>query len=206
MQINTNTTSYKSGEIAHFIRSRDQHGKLSNMTFGFPLKVNGLCFQGPEGLYQALKFPHDSEHQKLIAGERSGMEAKRRAYQNSSTRPDWDDVKVDAMAYTLAQKLSQHPGEFSAALLTTGENPIVEMSHRDSFWGAKPEQGYGILTGINVLGQLLTILREQLRRHDSHPGAAAAAYLKDVETGKLSINRKKAPELFPQERQRSPGD
>ena len=206
MQVNTNTTSYKSGEIAHFMRSRDQHGKLSNMTFGFPLKVNGLCFQGPEGLYQALKFPHDSEHQKLIAGERSGMEAKRRAYQNSSTRPDWDDVKVDAMAYTLAQKLSQHPGEFSAALLTTGENPIVEMSHRDSFWGAKPEQGYAILTGINVLGQLLTILREQLRRHDSHPGAAAAAYLKDVKTGKLSINRKKAPELFPQERQRSPGD
>ena len=206
MQIKTNTTSYKSGEIAHFMRSRDQHGKLSNMTFGFPLKVNGLWFQGPEGLYQALKFPHNPEHQKLIAGERSGMDAKRRAYQNSSTRPDWDHVRVDAMAYTLAQKLSQHPGEFSAALLTTGENPIVEMSHRDSFWGAKPQQGDSILAGINVLGQLLTRLREELRRHDSDPGAAAAAYLKDVETERLSINRKKAPELFRQERQGSQKD
>ena len=132
------------------------------------------------------------------------MDAKRRAYQNSSTIPDWDHVRVDAMAYTLAQKLSQHLGEFGAALLTTGESPIVEMSYRDSFWGAKPQQGDTILAGINVLGQLLTRLREELRRHDSDPGATAAAYLKDVETGRLSINGKKAPESFPQERRRSP--
>ena len=50
--------TYRRSECAVFFRSRDQHGDLSNMTFGFPLSVNGVTFEGPEGLYQALKFPN----------------------------------------------------------------------------------------------------------------------------------------------------
>ena len=55
--------TYRKSEYAFFMRSRDRYGRLSNMTSGFPLEVNRLRFQGPEGLYQAMKFPHDPAQQ-----------------------------------------------------------------------------------------------------------------------------------------------
>ena len=190
MITNDKTTTYQKGRCAFFMRSRDQYGKLSNMTFGFPLKVNGMRFQGPEGLYQALKFPHDPQHQALIAQQRSGMEAKRTAYQNSDVRPDWEEIRVDAMAYTLAMKLQQHPTAFGEELLSTKKLPIVEMSNRDSFWGAKPDRGETTLIGTNILGQLLTSLRDELRRQKGYIGKTVTRYLTGVKTSTLVINGK----------------
>ena len=184
------TTIYQKGKCAFFMRSRDKHGKLSNMTFGFPLKVNGMQFQGPEGLYQALKFPHNPRHQALIAQQRSGMEAKRTAYRNPDVRPDWEEIRVDAMAYTLAVKLEQHPAAFGEELLSTKKLPIVEMSNRDSFWGAKPDRGEITLVGINILGQLLTNLRDELRQQKGYVGKTVKSYLTGVKTNTLVINGK----------------
>ena len=93
-------------ECAVFFRSRERHGDLSNMTGGFSLKVNGMDFQGPEGLYQALKFPEHPALQREIGRERSGMEAKKTAYAHrTGFHPKWDGVKLDAMAFTLGIKL-----------------------------------------------------------------------------------------------------
>lgn len=52
-------------------------------------------------------------------------------------------------------------------LLSTGNKPIVEESRRDPFWGAKPV-GDQMLVGSNVLGQLLTLLRDSLRSLDAY--------------------------------------
>ena len=57
MKVSTQTATYARDQCAPFMRSREKHGQLSNMTFGYPLSVNGIDFQGPEGLYQALKYP-----------------------------------------------------------------------------------------------------------------------------------------------------
>ena len=190
MMTNDKTTTYQKGKCAFFMRSRDQYGKLSNMTFGFPLKVNGMQFQGPEGLYQALKFPHNPRHQARIAQQQSGMEAKKTAYQNPDVRPDWEEIRVDAMAYTLAVKLQQHPSAFGEELLSTKKLPIVEMSTRDSFWGAKPEQGATTLIGTNILGQLLTSIRDELREQKGWIGKTVASYLTGVKTNTLVINGK----------------
>ena len=187
MKVSTQTATYARDQCAPFMRSREKHGQLSNMTFGYPLSVNGIDFQGPEGLYQALKYPGSPDTQKAIARQRSGMEAKKAAYGTSAAiRADWDSVRIAAMAWTLTAKLRQHPDRFGRALLDTGQLPVVEMSYRDPFWGAKPDSQ--TLTGVNVLGKLLTRLRDEYRRHDEYPEAAAQSFLREVDLSTLSVN------------------
>ena len=162
-EIEIHETTYLKEHVAAFMRSREKYGDLSNMTFGFPLTVNEIVFQGPEGLYQALKFPDCPEFQQLIGVQKSGMDAKKTAYGKQSFRPDWEEVKVYAMRFVLAAKLLQHPRRFTEALAQTGTWPIVEMSFRDEFWAAKPKRSNTILAGVNMLGKLMTQLREELK-------------------------------------------
>lgn len=188
MKVNLNTTAYPAENVAFFFRSRERHGDLSNMTFGFPLKVNGIHFQGPEGAYQALKHPGNVRHQMRIAEQRSGMDAKKVAYQNPAIRTDWEEVRTDAMAYTLALKLKQHPERFGKALAETRGKPIVEKSRRDDFWGARPGQDETTLRGQNVLGKLLTELRDAFLRNNQDVDEAVREYLKGVDLRTLSLN------------------
>ena len=191
-----NYLTYVKNGSAAFQRSRDPFGDLSNMTFGFPIVVNGISFQGSEGLYQALKFPEEPEHQLRIARERSGMYAKKTAYTNPRVRPDWEETKVDAMRYTLAEKLRQHPERFGRALAETAGMPIVEISRRDDYWGAKPSGDGNTLRGRNVLGRLLTELRDLLQdQHDIQ--AATLAYLKNTKLKPLIINGFSVTEVEP---------
>ena len=195
MDANLDTAIYETARSAAFMRSRDQYGDLSNMTFGFPLTVNGTEFQGPEGLYQALKFPHSPETQTAIASQRSGMDAKKAAYQDHNFRPDWEEIKVQAMRYTLAVKLRQHPRRFGEALEETGGLPIVERSNRDPFWGARPQGN--TLEGVNMLGKLLTELRDTLRENGGDAARAAAAFTARAPAELLSVNGRPAPREIP---------
>ncbi len=119
------------------------------------------------------------------------MEAKRAACaQRSGFREDWEEVKAAAMAYCLSVKLRQHPEPFGRALEQTGNRPIVEMSHRDTCWGAKPQGP--CLAGHNVLGKLLTELREEYRRQGRDAALAASAFLEGVDLGPLAVNGRPA--------------
>ena len=168
-------------ELAPFMRSKDRYGKLSNMTGGFPLKVAGTPHSGPESLYQALKFPNRPDTQKDIGRQLNGMAAKKRAYRpdNPPVRADWDRVKPYAMMVALATKLRQHPDAFAAALMETSGRLCVEVSYRDFYWGAKP-QNDGSYLGQNVLGRMLTELRRKLEQVDGDAGQAAQAFLERI--------------------------
>ena len=174
-------------ECAVFMKSRERHGNLSNMTFNFPITVNGVTFQGPEGLYQALKFPGHPQVQRQIAAPRSGMDAKKAAYAHpDKLRDDWDTIKLEAMTITLALKLKQHPETFGNALDLTQKLHIVECSYRDQWWGAKP-QGQLQLQGVNALGQLLTKLRDL---HSADPDTASERMLATANIEPFTINGK----------------
>ena len=178
--IDTETNLYDAFQCAVFRRSKDRHGELSNMTGGYPLTHGGVRFQSPEGLYQALKYPSDHDLQRAIGACRSGMDAKRYAYASAAApRRDWDTLRVEAMALTLALKLDQHPDRFGRALRNTGNGPIVESSARDAFWGARPVGQ--TLTGANALGKLLTRLRDLLLEEED-PQQAAARFRQEART------------------------
>ena len=157
---NGQTRTYDRTDSVVFLKTKEAFGGLSNMAGGFPLEVNGIRILTSEALYQACRFPHMPEVQRLIIEQRSPMTAKMKSkpYRRES-RPDWDQVRVQIMRWCLRVKLVQNWSAFSKLLLETKERPIVEQSRKDGFWGAKPMDGL-ILVGMNVLGRLLMELRE----------------------------------------------
>lgn len=161
--------AYRRSESVVFLKTTEAFGGLSNMAGGFPLRVSGIYIRTSEALYQACRFPHLPQVQRLIFDEASPMTAKMKSkpYRDQS-RPDWDSVRVAIMRWCLRVKLATHPRQFGNLLLATEDRPIVEESHRDAFWGAKPEKD-GTLVGVNALGRLLMELREELKSKGIQP-------------------------------------
>lgn len=155
--------TYVPSEGAVFFRTREEHGGLSNMSGGFPLVVNGIEIRSSEALYQTFRFPHMEAIQRSIIEQKSPMSSKMvtKPYRAQS-RPDWDDIRVEAMRWTVRAKLAQNWAKFRGLLLATEQKPIIEKSNKDDFWGAKPQED-GTLKGQNVLGHLLMELRELVR-------------------------------------------
>ncbi len=149
-----------------FRKTREEFGGLSNMAGGFPLRINGVLVLSAEAIYQACRFPRRPDIQKLIIEQRSPMAAKMVSKPHrGETRPDWNQIRVRVMRWTLRVKLAMHWPEFGGLLLATGDRPIVEDSRRDDFWGALRQED-GTLVGMNVLGRLLMELREELKGTD----------------------------------------
>lgn len=160
---------YRRDESAIFLKTSERFGGLSNMAGGYPLTINGVKILTSEALYQACRFPDSSEVQKLIIGQKSPMTAKMKSkpFRKEKSRPDWDNVRVRIMYWCLRVKLAQHWEKFGELLLSTGNMSIVEESYRDQFWGAKPLDS-DTLCGENVLGRLLTKLRENLKGPEAY--------------------------------------
>lgn len=160
----SNNRVYFRQECVVFRKTKEQFGGLSNMAAGYPLRINGIRILTSEALYQACRFPHLPEVQRLIISQSSPMTAKMKSkpYRKDS-RPDWDVVRVKIMRWCLRVKLAQNWDKFSALLLSTGERPIIEDSRKDVFWGAKSVDEE-TLAGMNVLGRLLMELREWLKQ------------------------------------------
>lgn len=155
--------TYRRAHSAIFLKTKERYGGLSNMAGGFPLHVNGILILTSEALYQACRFPHRPELQRLIIEQRSPMTAKMKSKPHRrDSRPDWNRVRVAIMRWCLRVKLAQHWETFGELLQSTGELPIVEQSRKDDFWGAKPVDEQ-TLQGVNALGRLLMELRALLR-------------------------------------------
>jgi ribA/ribD-fused uncharacterized protein len=153
---------YRRSECVTFRKTSEPFGGLSNMAPGFPLLVNRVSIRTSEALYQACRFPHHPELQGLVIGQRSPMAAKMVTKPHRAhTRADWDVIRIHVMRWALRVKLAQNWDRFSELLLSTGNLPIVEDSHKDVFWGAKPVDAER-LVGQNILGRLLMELRRDV--------------------------------------------
>lgn len=160
--------TYLAKDCIAFRKTNEAFGGLSNMAPGFPIKILGTKILTAEALYQACRFPGHPALQYDIIAQHSPMCAKdlSRRYQYL-TRPDWEDVRVKIMKWSLRAKLLCNWDKFGELLKSTGTKIIVEDSSRDLFWGAARK---GLTyTGVNALGRLLMELRGQyleLERRD----------------------------------------
>ena len=160
---NGQTRTYDRAASIVFLKTREAFGGLSNMAGGFPLCVNGIRIRTSEALYQACRFPHLPAVQRVIVEQRSPMTAKMKSRKHQrKSRPDWDMVRVKIMRWCLQVKLIQNWEAFRGLLLETGDQPIVEQSRKDDFWGAEPVDKR-TLVGVNALGRLLMELREVVK-------------------------------------------
>ncbi len=154
--------NYDASNSCVFKKTKEKYGGLSNMASGYPLTIQKFTILTSEALYQACRFPHRPELQNSILNERSPMAAKiiTKPYRSDS-RADWESIRVDVMRWCLQLKLAQNLNNFGNLLESTMGMPIVEDSHKDSFWGAiKDKTNSNLLTGQNVLGKLLVEIRE----------------------------------------------
>ncbi len=159
----TETRTYSREMAVAFRKTNEKFGGLSNMAPGFRLEVNSAHVRTAEALYQACRFPHMPEVQKVILNERSPMTAKMRSKPyRKDLRLDWDAIRVPIMKWCLRVKLAQNWTAFGDLLLATGDHPIVEDLRKDDYWGAKMVDD-DTLCGQNVLGRLLMELREKLK-------------------------------------------
>lgn len=156
---------YRRSEAIVFYRTKDAFGGLSNMASCYPVQVNDIHILTAEALYQACRFPHMPEVQKRIINQHNAVAAKKegRLYLENS-RADWHYVRNKIMRWCLRVKLAHHYDSFGQLLLATSDQPIVEQSSRDDYWGAKlAEKAGDVLIGQNILGRLLMELREELK-------------------------------------------
>lgn len=165
--------TYIRDECVVFRKTSEPYGGLSNMAPGFPIRIGDAVIVTTEALYQACRFPHRPEVQRLIIEQHSPMTAKMRSKPHrKDSRSDWENVRVEVMRWCLRVKLAQNRRPFGELLLSTGNRTIVEESARDAFWGARP-RGDGTLLGQNVLGRLLMELRDEVRSNNE-PVASVA--------------------------------
>jgi len=159
--MNSNIRIYNIKDVIIFHKTKAAYGGLSNMCAGFPLSLNNVPIRTSEALYQALKFPDFANIQQQIIDAKSPMTAKmisRHHQQYMSS--NWNSIRVDVMRYCLQLKLLQHNHSFGTLLKSTYPKPIVELSKKDTFWGAKKIPTNSTqLKGVNALGRLLMELR-----------------------------------------------
>lgn len=161
--MNSGMRIYTPATCAVFRTTRDEFGGYHNMAGGYPLIVNDIPIRTSEALYQACRFPHLIEIQKIIIAQKSPMTAKMKGKPHrEKSRPDWDNVMVNIMRWCLRVKLALNFEKFSSLLLLSQRRQIVEHSRKDDYWGAKMTED-GKLVGKNVMGRLTMELREDVR-------------------------------------------
>lgn len=124
----------KTQDLAIFKKTHEQWGEYSNMVAGFPIIVNDTLVRSSEALYQALKFTDRPDIQEKILSEKSPMTAKMvgKPYKDY-IRPDFEEIKIKLMKWSVRAKLLANYEKFSASLLYSNQKYIVEESRRDSF-------------------------------------------------------------------------
>ncbi len=154
--------AYNMDEAAAFRFTRAEWGEFSNFApLANPIHAGPWTFPTSEHLYQAAKFTARPDIQARIAAAPTAREAAQIG--RSPDLPidsDWNDRRVDVMRWVLRHKYAANPELIGASLLNSGDRPIVEVSNRDPFWGAR--QDGDRYYGTNTLGRLWMELRQQI--------------------------------------------
>ena len=139
-----------------FYSLQNQFGEFSNFS-PHPFELDGLRWPTSEAYFQAQKFG-DEAYREQIRLAPSPMKAANLGRSRSvPLRENWADVKDDAMRRALKAKFAAHP-DLRELLLSTGEEPLIEATSDDYYWGCGTRGD-----GLNRLGELLMELRAQLK-------------------------------------------
>ena len=175
---------YPKDEACGFRLTRAAWGAFSNFQpLAVPISAGPWSFSSSEALYQAAKFGAHADVQQRIAEAATAREAAAIGRTPGlGIDPGWNAQRVDVMRWVLRMKREANATDIDAVLAATGDRPIVEVSTRDPWWGARPvAERY---EGRNVLGRLWMELRQQLRDHD--PAARSGAWLDRIRVGRLA--------------------
>ena len=151
-------------------------GAFSNFQpLAVPILAGPWSFGFSESLYQAAKFAGHPDVQQRIAKAPTAREAAAIGRTPGlGIDPGWNAQRVDVMRWVLRMKREANAAEIDAVLAETGNRPIVEVSTRDPWWGARPVADR--YEGHNVLGRLWMELRHHLREDDPRVPTATLSH------------------------------
>ena len=175
---------YIKEQACGFRYTREAWGAFSNFQpLDVPIAAGPWSFGTSEAAYQACKFPARPDVQRRIAEAPTAREAAAIGRTPGiGIDPGWNARRVDVMRWVLRMKREANAAEIDAVLAETGERPIVEVSTRDSWWGARPVADR--YQGHNVLGRLWMELRQQLS--EDSPAASSRAWIGRIRVGCLA--------------------
>jgi ribA/ribD-fused uncharacterized protein len=142
----------------YFYRTNEEpYGCFSNFSkHGFDL--DGLWWPTSEHYFQAQKFTNPSDAEAVRQAPTAREAAALGRDRGRSLRPDWEEVKDDAMRRAVLRKFEAH-ADIRAILLATGDEELIEDAPTDWYWGCGADR-----TGQNRLGQILMETRATLHR------------------------------------------
>ena len=143
-------------EPLYFYTSQGPSGYLSNFS-PHGIVLDELYWPTVEHYYQAQKYAGTAHAEDVRQAQGPGHAKRLGRRQDWPLRPDWEEVKVDVMRRAVLRKFWTHPG-IRAALLATGDRPLVENAPTDTFWGCGADG-----SGRNMLGIILMDVRAALR-------------------------------------------
>lgn len=141
-------------------RFEGEHAFLSNFHHCPFTTESGEQAVTVEHAYQASK----TTNRLLAAAIRNAPTAgqAKRAGNAVRLRSDWEAVKIGVMRSLLRRKF-QDPA-LRQMLLDTGDAMLVEGNdHHDNFWGTCSCSACSAKASLNVLGELLMGIREEIR-------------------------------------------
>ena len=176
--------SYEREKSCGFRYTKAKWGAFSNFQpLALPIVAGPWSFGTSEAVYQAAKFAARPEIQQRIAEAPTAREAAAIGRSPGlGIDPGWNAQRVDVMRWVLRMKREANRDEIDALLAESGERPIVEVSTRDPWWGAKPAADR--FEGHNVLGRLWMELRQHVRDRD--PAARSCAWAGRIRVGCLA--------------------
>lgn len=125
-----------------------------------------ICYEGEyytstEAAFQAQKCI-DIKEKKLFLDLAPGK--AKRLGKKVKLRSDWEDVKERIMLKVLWIKFTSHD-DLREKLLQTDNAYLIEGNYwGDQFWGVCPVDGEPGRDGLNKLGQLLMLVRSNIKK------------------------------------------
>jgi ribA/ribD-fused uncharacterized protein len=161
-----------------FYSTKEKYGPFSNFS-KHKCSLLKMTFPTSEHVFQWLKFQAtDPEQAALIIAAKDAKKAADLGRDRSrKVRPDWEEVKDDAMRLAVLLKFGQND-DCRTLLLGTGLSHLIEDAPYDSYWGTGSGKGGG---GKNMLGKILEEARRILRADE--PVRARLAALRAQESG-----------------------
>ena len=131
---------YARDQVCPFRYARAAWGAFSNFQpLAVPIAAGPWSFATSEAVYQAAKFGARPDVQQRIAEAPTPREAAAIGRTPGlGINPGWNAQRVDVMRWVLRLKHEANQAEIDAVLAATRDRPIVEMSTRDPWWGARP--------------------------------------------------------------------
>lgn len=151
--------------IIKFYKVQEQFGCFSNFA-AYPIEVDGKVWPTSEHYFQAQKFAGTKFEEEIRRLKSPMIAARMGRDRGKPLRADWEQVKDEVMRRAVLAKFTQHE-ELRDILLSTGDALLVEHTRNDSYWG---DGGDG--QGRNMLGQILSGVREELRGAGEVPGGS----------------------------------